>query len=320
MITFINTTDIQIEEPTVVSIGKFDGEHRGHQKIFQNMRRLAKEQGLKTAIFTFHTAPADIVEGVSRQKIHTNEERRERLREEGMDYLIEYPFTKEIASLTGEIFLKDILIGKMNMKAIVAGDDVAFGYQKSGNIELLQHMQKELNFKMCIIEKEKDEDNNDISSSLIKELLLAGDIEKANDLLGSPLRISGEVVPGNHIGGAVLGFPTINILPPQDKQLPRYGVYATKIKIEDEKKEFYGITNIGINPSVKRDKQNHITRMETHIFDFAQDIYGKKAKILFYKFIRPEMKFADMDDLKKQIEKDKEEVREYFKKVENLQN
>lgn len=315
MISFINTTDIRIEEPTVVSIGKFDGEHRGHQKIFKNMHRLAKEKGLKTAIFTFHTAPADVVEGIQGQKIHTNEERRSRLREEGIDYLIEYPFTKEIAALTGEVFLKDILIGKMHMQAIVAGDDVAFGYQKSGNKELLYRLQKEWDFEICIIEKETDEDNNAISSSRIKELLLAGDIEKANHLLGSHIRISGEVVPGNHIGGAVLGFPTINILPPKDKQLPRHGVYATKIEIKGDDRMFYGITNIGINPSIKRDRQNHITRMETHIFDFSKDIYGKKAKVIFYKFIRPEIKFEDMEDLKKQIEKDKEEVREYFKRA-----
>ena len=152
---WIGTTDVSIGVPTVVSIGKFDGEHKGHQKIFSTMLRIAEEMDLKTAVFTFGTPPSAVVEGNFRPQINTNAERRERLRDAGIEYIVEYPFTPEIASMSGEDFVRDILIGKMNMKAIVAGPDCAFGRNRSGSADLLRRMGPECGFLTEIIEKEK---------------------------------------------------------------------------------------------------------------------------------------------------------------------
>ena len=140
MIEFRETKDFKINEATVITIGKFDGEHKGHKKIFDKMREVASEKCLKLAVFTFDIPPSKIVEGLAQSKLSTNEERRNRISSEKIDYFIEYPFTKEVASMSGEDFVKDILIKRMNMKAIVAGPDLAFGYKRSGNRELLEKL------------------------------------------------------------------------------------------------------------------------------------------------------------------------------------
>ncbi|MBR3008928.1 MAG: FAD synthetase family protein, partial [Stomatobaculum sp.] len=152
---WIGTTDVRIEEPTVVAIGKFDGEHMGHRKILERMKKIAEEEGIATAVFTFGTPPSAVVGGAPKEQINTNAERREKLREAGIDYIVEYPFTPEIASMSGEAFVRDILIRKMNMKAIVAGPDCAFGKNRSGNADLLRRMGPECGFLTEIIEKEK---------------------------------------------------------------------------------------------------------------------------------------------------------------------
>lgn len=153
MITFINTTDIKITEKTAVVIGKFDGEHRGHRKLFRTLKEEANKKGLKTVVFSFRTLPSNIVRNKHTTQIFTNVERRKKLEELGIDYYIEYPFDMDIAKLSGEEFLTDILIKKLGMAEIVAGDDAAFGYKKSGNIELLNRLSKTLGFDVKIIEK-----------------------------------------------------------------------------------------------------------------------------------------------------------------------
>ena len=183
MITFINTTDIKITEKTAVVIGKFDGEHRGHRKLFRTLKEEANKKGLKTVVFSFRTLPSNIVRNKHTTQIFTNVERRKKLEELGIDYYIEYPFDMDIAKLSGEEFLTDILIKKLGMAEIVAGDDAAFGYKKSGNIELLNRLSKTLGFDVKIIEKEKDDFHNDISSTLIRTKLDEGDMEEANKLL-----------------------------------------------------------------------------------------------------------------------------------------
>ncbi len=283
----------------MVAVGKFDGEHRGHQKIIATMLTVAREQGLKTAIFTFGTPPPAVVSGQRRPQILTNEERRERLHQAGIDYIVEYPFDAEIAAMDGEDFVREILLGAMRMRAIVGGEDLRFGKAGAVNAAKLKSLGERLHFSVYIIQKET-EAGEEISSSLIREALAAGDMAKANTLLGMPYTAEGVVQHGNGIGNRILGFPTINLLLPAGKLLPRRGVYQTETVLPDGR-TFRSITNVGTNPSVEQDHLSHRLRLESFLLDFSDDLYGVRVRLRFLRFIRPEKKFASLTALKQQI-------------------
>ncbi len=302
MKSFVGDTDFQMKEPTVVTIGKFDGRHRGHQKLLSAMLKWKNERGYKTAVFTFDMAPAACIQGKPQKVITTNQERRNNMEKMGIDYLVEYPFTREVSHLSAEEFLKDILLGQMNAKAIVAGTDCGFGYQRKGNAELLRNLKDSLGYDLEIIEKEQDENQHrDISSTYVKEELDQGNIEKANDLLGEPYAIHGCVVHGNRVGGPLLGFPTANLIPPPEKYLPPFGVYVSRILVDG--KYYGGITNIGKKPTITGDNP---VGVETFIFGLEDDLYGKPIEVQLLNFERPEQKFESLEQLKKQLEADKE--------------
>lgn len=283
----------------MVAVGKFDGEHRGHQKIIATMLTVAREQGLKTAIFTFGTPPAAVVSGQRRPQILTNEERRERLHQAGIDYIVEYPFNAEIAAMDGEDFVREILLGAMRMRAIVGGEDLRFGKAGAVNAAKLKSLGERLHFSVYIIQKET-EAGEEISSSLIREALAAGDMAKANTLLGMPYTAEGVVQHGNGIGNRILGFPTINLLLPAGKLLPRRGVYQTETVLPDGR-TFRSITNVGTNPSVEQDHLSHRLRLESFLLDFSGNLYDTRVRLRFLRFIRPEKKFASLTALKQQI-------------------
>lgn len=283
----------------MVAVGKFDGEHRGHQKIIATMLTVAREQGLKTAIFTFGTPPAAVVSGQRRPQILTNEERRERLHQAGIDYIVEYPFDAEIAAMDGEDFVREILLGAMRMRAIVGGEDLRFGKAGAVNAAKLKSLGERLHFSVYIIQKET-EAGEEISSSLIREALAAGDMAKANTLLGMPYTAEGVVQHGNGIGNRILGFPTINLLLPAGKLLPRRGVYQTETVLPDGR-TFRSITNVGTNPSVEQDHLSHRLRLESFLLDFSGNLYDTRVHLRFLRFIRPEKKFASLTALKQQI-------------------
>jgi riboflavin biosynthesis protein ribF len=296
---WINQKTFHLPEDTVVAVGKFDGEHRGHQKIIATMLTVAREQGLKTAIFTFGTPPAAVVSGQRRPQILTNEERRERLHQAGIDYIVEYPFDAEIAAMDGEDFVREILLGAMRMRAIVGGEDLRFGKAGAVNAAKLKSLGERLHFSVYIIQKET-EAGEEISSSLIREALAAGDMAKANTLLGMPYTAEGVVQHGNGIGNRILGFPTINLLLPAGKLLPRRGVYQTETVLPDGR-TFRSITNVGTNPSVEQDHLSHRLRLESFLLDFSGNLYDTRVRLRFLRFIRPEKKFASLTALKQQI-------------------
>ncbi|MDO5350470.1 MAG: bifunctional riboflavin kinase/FAD synthetase [Lachnospiraceae bacterium] len=303
MIYIENTKHFQIEEPTVVTIGKFDGRHRGHQKLIGAMLRIKEQYGYQAAVFTFSVAPADLVQGRQHTVITTNLERRNSLKKIGIDYLVEYPFTQEVCHMWAEDFVKKILIDQMGMKAIVVGTDCGFGYQRSGNAALLKELAPKYGYYLEVIEKEKDE-NRDISSTYIREELDLGQIEKANELLGEPYYIHGTVVHGNHIGEPVLGYPTANLLPPPEKHLPPFGVYVSRVLIDGV---FYGgITNIGRKPTIKTKDGISPIGVETFVYDYDGNLYGKEIEVGLLHFVRPERKMSGLEELKEQITRDKE--------------
>lgn len=307
------TTDFQIEEPAVVTIGKFDGRHRGHQKLLKQMLEVKAERGLKTAVFTFDMTPGSLVEGKRQTVITTNLERRNNLERIGIDYLVEYPFTKETARMAPEDFVRDILVSRMHARVIVVGTDCSFGYKGAGNADRLEEWKAKYGYELIVIHKEQD-DNRDISSTYVREELDAGNIEKANELLGEPYAIHGTVVHGNHIGGSVLGFPTANILPPPEKHLPVFGVYVSKVYVEGT--YYGGVTNIGRKPTV-----NGVSPVgaETFLYGIDEDIYGKNIEVQLLSFIRPEKKFDGLEQLKAQIGRDRDYALAYLKNLSDQQ-
>lgn len=303
------TREFQIEEPAVVTLGKFDGRHRGHQKLIQTMAEVKERKGYKMAVFTFDMSPNSLYSEGPQRVITTNQERKNNLEKIGIDYLVEYPFTKETARMEPEQFVKNILVEKMNAKTIVVGTDCTFGYRGAGNADSLNQWKARYGYELVVIPKEKD-DHRDISSTYIRELLDAGNMEKANELLGEPYSIHGTVIHGNHLGGPVLGFPTANIIPEPEKHLPVFGVYVSRVYVDGI--YYGGVTNIGKKPTVEGRSPIGI---ETYIYGINKDIYGKTIEVQLLHFIRPERKFDGLEQLKVQIEKDRDYGAEYLKKL-----
>ncbi len=302
----IGETEFHIPEPTVVTIGKFDGRHEGHRKILRRMLAIKEERGLKTAVFTFHLDASAQVPSIPRQVITTETERRAGMEAMGIDYLVEYPFTEQVSRIPAETFVREILVGKMNAKAIVAGTDCGFGYRRAGDARMLQRLAAELGYEAEIIDKVRDGER-DISSTYIKEELDKGHIEKVNALLGRPYSFCGTVVHGTHIGGPLLGHPTANLIPPEEKYLPPFGVYVSRVRTDG--RILGGVTNIGRKPTVEG---SWPVGVETNLLDWSGDLYGREISVQLLHFERPERKFASLEELKRQLERDEESARSYL--------
>lgn len=298
------TREFHIEEPTVVSIGKFDGLHRGHQKLLKEMFHW-KERGFKVAIFTFSTPPGTLVKGKLQTMIMTNPEREELLREAGVDYLVEYPFDQEVCRMAPEQFVAEVLTGQMNAEVIVTGPDCHFGYKAAGDRTLLEELAPKYGYRFFVVEKERDGDRI-ISSTYIREMLGEGRIGKANELLGYPYFLEGTVEHGNSLGHRRL-YPTANLIPPAEKHLPRFGVYASRVTVDG--KTLGGITNVGRKPTISGENPAGV---ETYLYDFDGNLYEKKIKVELLHFVRPEMKFSSIEELKEQLNHDIEECRGYL--------
>ena len=298
-----NTTEFFIDEPTVISLGKFDGIHRGHELLLEQLMK-KKREGYKAVIFTFDIPPKKALDGEEVKVLTTNEEKMHMFDSFGIDYLIECPFTPEVMSMEPEIFI-EMLVKNLSVKYIVAGEDFCFGRNRRGNYKMLQEYASKLSYEAIILPKMKEEER-DISSSFVREEIMAGRIEMANKLLGYPYFVSGEVKHGNKIGRTI-GFPTINLIPPSNKLLPAYGVYITKVIIDGI--VYHGVTNVGCKPTIEGENPVGI---ETYILDFEQDVYDKVVSITFIKKIREERKFPNLDCLLEQMRFDVNEARYYF--------
>ena len=298
-----NTTEFLIEEPTAISLGKFDGIHRGHELLLEELMR-KKNEGLATVIFTFDIPPKQNFLNEELKVLTTNEEKRYMFDSFGIDYLIECPFTTEIMNMEAEDFIR-MLVEKLSVKCIVAGEDFCFGHNRRGNYQMLQEFSKSLSYEAVIFPKMKEE-HRDISSTYVREEIANGNIELANKLLGYPYFVSGNVMHGNKIGRTI-GFPTINLLPAEHKLLPAFGVYITKVIIEGI--AYHGITNVGRKPTIEG---NNPIGIETYILDFNENLYEQTVTVTFIKRIREERKFANLDALLEQMRKDVQVARYYF--------
>ena len=292
---------------TAVTLGKFDGMHKGHELIFDQLVQY-KEQGYQAAVFSFDRPPMNMLKHKDIRVIYTHKEKTKLLSERGIDIFIEHPFTTAFSHLAPEDFVKKILLDKMGMKILVVGDDCGFGYKRRGNVELLQEMEKDHDFRLIVIPK-LELNGGIVSSTRIRALIEEGKIKEANDLMETPFMIYGTVVHGNHLGKDVLGIPTANQVPEEDKLLPPNGVYVSRIYYKNQ--TYYGISNVGTKPTIEGKKHMGV---ETYILDFHKDIYHKEIRVELLYYKRPEMKFESLDALSKQMHKDADFAREYVKK------
>ena len=302
MIVFERLEDIVDIEPTVVALGNFDGIHKGHQEIIGRTVKEAEAAGLKSAVFTFSNHTSSILKNVPKVKnILYPEDKLRILEEMGVDYVFNIPFTEEILRMSPEEFIEEILVNRFNIREAYCGFNYSFGYKASGTPEVLMHEGLKHGFGIHVQEPYVI-DGVVVSSTYIRQLIEEGRMEEAAKFMGRMYSVSGEIIVGNKLG-CTIGFPTCNILVDDTMITPPNGVYITTCTIDGVTRS--SVTNVGVKPTIGTYEKN----IETHIFDFNEDVYGKQIRVDFIKHTRGEQKFDGLDALKKQIESDSIEAR-----------
>lgn len=292
---------------TVCAIGFFDGIHKGHQKVICSAMDQAKLDNRESAVMTFHPHPSVVLKPEVHQVkyITPMEQKQAILQKLGVDRLYIVTFNKSLSTLSPKEFI-DHFIKRLHIKHVIAGFDFTYGYKGQGNMELLSSLANG-QYQTTTIPK-FEIDGEKVSSTKIRKLLNQGNVKEANKLLGSPFSVEGEVIKGDQ-RGRTIGFPTANISITNDTLLPLTGVYAVKIHMND--KAYNGMANLGYVPTFK-DKVKS-PRLEINIFDFHDNIYGKRIKIEWHHFIREEKKFHSVDELVAQLKADEQIIRNYLK-------
>lgn len=299
------TTEFVLPQRSVVAIGKFDGIHLGHQKLFAKVFE-QKEKGLLAVTFTFDPPPEAFFAGKKARELMSKEEKRAAFERMGMDVLIEFPMNKETAATEPEYFVKEYLAEKLQAAVIVAGTDLSFGNKGAGDARLLEKLSQTYGYRVEIIEKVSIAGER-VSSTLIREAVAKGDMTKAEIFLGTPYPVTGIVSHGKELGRK-LGMPTVNILPPEDKLLPPNGVYYSNVWMDGVR--YPAISNVGCKPTVS---SAQATGVETYLYDFEKDVYGKEIAVELLAFKRPEQKFDSVEALKEQMHRDIDEGSDYHK-------
>ena len=287
-----NINDIS-STPKAITIGNFDGVHKGHQELLNQTRKIARENNLESLIFTFDKFPREIFNPKDFHRLYNNENKESFFKSYEIDTLLSIDFN-EIMNVNAERFCEDILIDQLNLKFLVIGDNFRFGKNRSGDINLLKNYQDDKSFELIIPDSVLYK-NESISSSRIRTFLQKGDLNAANECLGKEYMISGTVVSGEKLGRK-LGYPTANIS--LDHDYPLDGVYLTKTILD--KKNYLSLTSIGDKPTFNGSEK----LLEVFILDFDKDIYGEKVEICFLEEIRKQIKFNNQDELIKQMNED----------------
>ena len=308
MIIHNEITNLHIKNP-ILTIGVFDGVHQGHLSILDRLKNLAKEKQGESVVLTLWPHPRIVLnKDIESLRLLTNiEEKKALLSTTGIDHLIIIPFTKEFSQLTACEFIEEYLVNKIKVKHLVVGYNHQFGRDRKAGYEFLKECSEKFGFE---IEKlnAKSVENDNISSTKIREFLVAGNLDQANKYLGYEYFVSGNVIEGNKIGRTI-GFPTANIkIPEPYKQVPKDGVYAVRVKLNND--NYFGMLNIGSRPTVEPILK--LKNMEVHILNFEQKIYNQTVTVSFVKRIRDEKKFASLEDLTLQLLKDKAQIQQLF--------
>lgn len=300
MVIFRNLAEIQDIEKTAVALGNFDGIHKGHQVLIKKAVKTAEEKGIKSAVFTFSNHPRNVIAGNSVvRNIIYEDEKIEILEEMGVDYLFSISF-EEIMKLSPQDFVDKVLIERFRIDTAVCGFNFTYGYKAAGTADMLRGMAAG-RFDVAVVDPVKV-NGQVVSSTLIREKIMNGDVEAVPELLGRNFTIRGTVIHGNEIGRTI-GFPTCNIVIDESMAALPNGVYMTYCYVESVK--YCSITNVGNKPTIGEYGKN----IETNIFNFNENIYDKKITVEFLKKIRDEQKFDDLEALKKQIHDDSVLVR-----------
>lgn len=293
------TTDFYIQDETAVAIGKFDGVHIGHKRLLQEIIE-EKAHGRKACVFTFDPPPSVFFGKKGEKELTTKEEKRRIFEFLGIDILVEFPLNEKTAAMLPQVFVTEVLMERMSAGFVAAGTDLSFGAGGAGNAALLKEMAVCAGMEVRIIDK-ISLDGREVSSTLVREAVEQGDMVLAERLLGEPYAVIGTVLHGNRIGHT-LGMPTVNLIPSKEKLLPPCGVYFSGVLLDG--KCYKGITNIGYKPTVSENQKE--MGVETYLYDYAGDAYGKEIVVNLYEFRRPEQKFDDLSALKRQLEEDME--------------
>jgi riboflavin kinase/FMN adenylyltransferase len=305
---FNKLEEIKSIKETVVALGNFDGVHKGHQEIIRRTVKSARMAGLKSAVFTFANHPKNVLAGKPVIKnILYPEDKAEIMKSLGIDYLFSLEFNELIQHMSAEEFIHKLLIGAFKMREVYCGFNYRFGYKAEGSPEALIKAGMKNGFGIHVLEPFKI-DGNLVSSSLIRTLIAEGRVGECKKYMGRNYAVGGEVVVGNRIGRTI-GFPTSNILIDETMVTPAHGVYVTYCNYNGIC--YQGVTNVGIKPTIGDNKKN----IETHIFNFSKDLYGKEIRVEFLERLRPEIKFDNVTALAQQIDKDCLEAERYHQRL-----
>lgn len=293
----INVFDYQGNKPqTVIALGNFDGVHRGHKKLVNRMISKGKDMNLKTSVLVFENHTKEVIKGKKQDLLTSSQQRNNLIKDLGVETLFSLVFDKSIMGLSPEEFVKNILIDRLNVKGIFVGTDYRFGYKAQGDSQLLLELGEKFNIYVEII-KPLYIDEKLVSSTRIRELIKDANFQEANKLLGRDYSIVGKIVQGKKLGRK-LGFPTANIEPVTNYCLPKNGVYDTDTIVKS--KYYRSASSIGFNPTFKEST----LKIESHLLDFSGNLYGEYIELVFYQYLRDELKFSDLESLIEQMARD----------------
>jgi riboflavin kinase / FMN adenylyltransferase len=306
MAHLLNLQQAQLTQPSIVSIGVFDGVHLGHQQLIQRLVSTAKQVNLKSVVLTFFPHPDALLhDKEGRYYLTTPEDRAELLMNLGVDYVITHPFDESVRQIRASEFVK-LLCQHLKMSALWVGSDFALGYEREGNTAFLRKEGTQHNFTVETIDLVTHApDGTVISSTQIRQRLLSGDVDSVREWLGRAYSVQGVVVHGDQ-RGRTIGFPTANLGVWVEQIIPANGVYAGWATVRGQR--YMAVTNIGIRPTFGGQE----IRIEPHLLDFSQDIYDETLHLTFEKRLRPEQKFEGIQALKAQLQQDIEQGRAFL--------
>lgn len=302
----LNLSDASLNQPSIVTIGVFDGVHRGHQYLIKRLVEEAQASGRLAVVLTFFPHPDIVLRGLQgRYYLTTAEQKANLLMELGVDYVVTHPFNDEVRHIRAADFV-DQLIKHLKLSSLWVGSDFAMGYKREGNVPFLKTQGAEKDFTVHEIDLIAAEGLT-ISSTAIREAIQSGEVEQAREWLGRGYSVNGEVVHGEKRGRQI-GFPTANTAVWSEQVIPANGIYASWVRLGEER--FMAATNVGVRPHF----DGTTVTVEPYILDFDRDIYGEQLEVSFETRLRAEAKFNSLQDLIDQIGRDVDNARDYLTK------